>query len=513
MLKDKNDAIISIKKVIIVEIKRSLEKYGEKFFIIFFKINTIVLIVTGVITIISTTFLDGYVLNGNSYEKLDKYIILFQKLNKEFDGKTFKTEREIKNKLNEITSDNNLIDFLIRSRKVNYNITSGKYELENFYIPSEKERIKLLKFKNIGYSNRRTLEIDIETELENSKFLPLINYIIAYDEKEKYNLKFDDKSSYVYVLNDDSFKKLEILFLQLDIINKTFKNKKFETEKELILELKKEIPLDFFSNYELLILKNIYQEKSDYYYKLDKLYIPTQEDKKELLKIKNKRYKSIDEVIYTVNKTGYEGQLDGVLSEILNRESDFFYYSKKIAIGAFFVEMFIFLLVVILALLFEEEKTEIEEQQLTEKKEKIKKLEEENPEKIKPVWDFAATELKEQMQIIRKQASNIYKISVIAIGMGFLGLLASIYYMLTKESSNITLLATIASILTEFIGGTLMILYKTTILQLNENLKILERFNFVGMGIKILDTLDETKDNSTSNETKCEIVKKLMEKI
>jgi hypothetical protein len=69
--------------------------------------------------------------------------------------------------------------------------------------------------------------------------------------------------------------------------------------------------------------------------------------------------------------------------------------------------------------------------------------------------------------------------------------------------------ATVAGLITEFIGATFLILYRSTIQQAAGYTKALERINAVGMAMQILDTLSgESRD--LQDRTKAEMVKLLL---
>ena len=71
------------------------------------------------------------------------------------------------------------------------------------------------------------------------------------------------------------------------------------------------------------------------------------------------------------------------------------------------------------------------------------------------------------------------------------------------------IIGTIAGIITEFLGGTFLFLYKATVQQAGSYTGTLERMNSVGMAMQILDTISESS-RELKDSTKAEMVKMLL---
>ena len=72
-------------------------------------------------------------------------------------------------------------------------------------------------------------------------------------------------------------------------------------------------------------------------------------------------------------------------------------------------------------------------------------------------------------------------------------------------------ISVLGGIITEFLGATIIFIYRSTIQQAQNYAKALERINSVGMAVQILDTLpDETKADDLKSKTKTVLVELLI---
>jgi len=178
-------------------------------------------------------------------------------------------------------------------------------------------------------------------------------------------------------------------------------------------------------------------------------------------------------------------------------------------IGDFYYYIVIILSVIMLIILYESyrENTSREKRKI----EKIKQIElkiNDAPDSSKYVWEIATIKLESYFDKNISQINSIYwiSVSVILIGVGV------ILFSITKTGSNIelTLISSGVGVLTQFLGATLMFLYRSTIKQSVSLINILERINTVGMSIHIVETLSD-KNEELKNKTKAEIAIKLFD--
>jgi hypothetical protein len=143
------------------------------------------------------------------------------------------------------------------------------------------------------------------------------------------------------------------------------------------------------------------------------------------------------------------------------------------------------------------------------------------PEKVKPAWDLGRVKLEVYVNRNLSQIAYIFWLSVAVMTVGFVFILFGISRALspgtmmaaaggaTVGGVTLAVVSTVAGIITEFIGATFLILYRSTIQQAAGYTKALERINAVGMAMQILDTLSG-ESRELQDRTKAEIVKLLL---
>jgi hypothetical protein len=125
------------------------------------------------------------------------------------------------------------------------------------------------------------------------------------------------------------------------------------------------------------------------------------------------------------------------------------------------------------------------------------------PNKVKPFWDLAQTKLEEYINVNVKQVQQIYSYSRILMTIGFILIIIGIFLAFSNVSSNaeasgtlqnngaiiIAIVSSASGVLIEFIGASVLVLYRTTVQQSINYVDKLERMNNVGMAMQILDTV------------------------
>lgn len=280
-------------------------------------------------------------------------------------------------------------------------------------------------------------------------------------------------------------------------------NKIYSNKEELILKIKSIIDKEFYEeNIYRFTLSNI--EKVDYkkegvYFK--PLYIPSEQEIEKLKVYKNKTFKTTVDFEIMLNSLDFNNDFMSLVKKYRDNEPDI----KRRATFFMFFLMGVFLFSAIINLLFFSSNNKSSEQQ-----EELKKEEKEQPDKIKPTWEYGKIELMEQLEVTKKHIRVTFWCSIFAI-IGGLFLIFKIT-IIQDLDRDISILGAIGGVIAEFIGGTLLLMYKSLISQLNENLKILERLNFVGIGIKILDTI-ESDDKEEVNSAKMKLAQQIIDKI
>jgi hypothetical protein len=97
----------------------------------------------------------------------------------------------------------------------------------------------------------------------------------------------------------------------------------------------------------------------------------------------------------------------------------------------------------------------------------------------------------------------VFWVASIVMGVGFLFVLVGVWLAYTRPSDiKPPLVAAISGIITQFIGATFMVIYRSTMAQANEFMTVLERINTVGMAVQVLDSLQDgtaLKDNTRAH--------------
>ena len=147
------------------------------------------------------------------------------------------------------------------------------------------------------------------------------------------------------------------------------------------------------------------------------------------------------------------------------------------------------------------------------------------PGKTKPVWDMAQLTLEIYFNRNLNQIRWIFWLSIAVMFLGFVLIMCGVVigYQNSQENWVVTAIGGIAGVLTEFIGATFLFVYKSSMQQADKYTEILERMNFVGMAMQMLDSATETNKITTESskltatdslqEAKIEMAKTLLGKL
>jgi hypothetical protein len=130
------------------------------------------------------------------------------------------------------------------------------------------------------------------------------------------------------------------------------------------------------------------------------------------------------------------------------------------------------------------------------------------PENAKSAWDLARTTLELYFTRNLRQVSAIFWLSVMVMSVG----VAIIYWGITAaagpgESKLPAAITGACGIVTELIGATFLVIYKSTMQQANDYTRTLERINAIGMAMQVLDTMPAGDGaESLKNKTKAQLV-------
>jgi len=136
----------------------------------------------------------------------------------------------------------------------------------------------------------------------------------------------------------------------------------------------------------------------------------------------------------------------------------------------------------------------------------------ETPDKVKPIWDVARFTLEKYINRNQQQINLIFSLSLSVMIVSFIIIIIGVYIALKyPDSFSIAILTTAVGVITEFIGATFLIVFKSTLQQASDYSKTLERIATIGVAVQILDTLvDDPKTGNMKSKTKSEVVKLLI---
>jgi hypothetical protein len=133
-----------------------------------------------------------------------------------------------------------------------------------------------------------------------------------------------------------------------------------------------------------------------------------------------------------------------------------------------------------------------------------------NPERVRFAWDVARVKLEAYFDRNLIQVNLVFWVAVFVMTVGFGFVLCGV--VLSFNQPKVTtpaLVAAISGIITQFIGATFMVIYRSTMAQANEFMVVLDRINSVGMAVQVLDSIPDI-EQELKNATRAQIVELLI---
>lgn len=162
----------------------------------------------------------------------------------------------------------------------------------------------------------------------------------------------------------------------------------------------------------------------------------------------------------------------------------------------------------VLAFYFGRKNFEAAEAAVTKKVTQLQEEAKKEPEKVRFIWELTQVKFESYVDRNLRQIQWIFWISVIVMITGF-GLILSALFIRSPYGDQVKLVAAGSGIVTEFIGATFMLIYRSTITQAQSFVASLEKFNMVGMAMQVIDTIpDDAKE--IKNDVKAEIARRLL---
>lgn len=157
----------------------------------------------------------------------------------------------------------------------------------------------------------------------------------------------------------------------------------------------------------------------------------------------------------------------------------------------------------------------LQKSRLEEKQEKrIEEVEQrvhENPKETQAAWELARVKLESYLNRNLSQVRSIFWLTMLVMLAGFALISVGVYKAFEYNTPfNASILTVVSGIIINFIGGTFLVLYKSTMSQAKEYVAILERINAVGMSVQIIENLDDSEDK-LKQKTTAHVAKQLLD--
>ena len=132
------------------------------------------------------------------------------------------------------------------------------------------------------------------------------------------------------------------------------------------------------------------------------------------------------------------------------------------------------------------------------------------PAEPKLAWDLARIKLENYLDRNLRQVSSIYYLVVVVMFFGAALILFGIWKAIQIPGAIAPAsLAALAGVIVQIIGGTLMLVYRSTMEQAKDYVVVLERINAVGMSINILEGI-KSSDPKLRDTAKVQLAHELL---
>jgi hypothetical protein len=128
-------------------------------------------------------------------------------------------------------------------------------------------------------------------------------------------------------------------------------------------------------------------------------------------------------------------------------------------------------------------------------------------------WDLSHDMLEAYFNRNLSQVSFIFWLSAMAMIVGF-GIIGwGVFQGLRQPNALVpAVIAAASGLITEFIGATFLVIYRSAVQQAGENAKTLERIHAVSMAIQILETIPDLESTmEVKTQTKAQLAQRLVE--
>jgi len=130
------------------------------------------------------------------------------------------------------------------------------------------------------------------------------------------------------------------------------------------------------------------------------------------------------------------------------------------------------------------------------------------PEKPKHVWELSKAQLDEYINRNLAQVRQIFAITIGVMTAGFVLVVWGVYRALDSQI-QVAIVTAVSGIITQTIGATFLLIYRSTIKQANDYVGTLERINAVGMAVSIMDLIPDEKVEAKT-KARLDIIKQIL---
>jgi hypothetical protein len=131
---------------------------------------------------------------------------------------------------------------------------------------------------------------------------------------------------------------------------------------------------------------------------------------------------------------------------------------------------------------------------------------ENNPDKVKYAWEVARIKIQQYFDRNLVQVNLVFWAAILVVIVGFGFMIAAIFLCFNSpDRIGPQLVVGVCGAVTQFIGATFMVIYRSTMSQANGFMSVLERINTVDMAVQVLDQIPD--DNpELKNQVRAQLV-------
>lgn len=133
-----------------------------------------------------------------------------------------------------------------------------------------------------------------------------------------------------------------------------------------------------------------------------------------------------------------------------------------------------------------------------------------NPEKPQFAWELARVKLESYLDRNLKQVNSIFWLTSLVMLSGFSFIMYGLYHAVKNpDKLPVSIVAASSGVIISFIGGSLLLIYRSILAQTKTYVSVLERINAVGMAVHVIESIPN-EDTEKKNLSKAELAKQLL---